>query len=427
MIAARQIAFGRGAGAILPDGVIPIEYLESTGTQYIDTGIKMRGEYNLDITYQIVDASVYYGGIFSCRPYPVNHTASYTLLEFDRFDYGVGAYCTMTQSLDKVNFRCVDGSCYRSNELVKAGKVKDFAAEETAWLFDDRANSGFKGRIFHCSILNGITPVLDLIPVRVGSVGYMYDRVSGRLFGNDGTGVFVLGPDLAGIDIEYTAKDYVQDGLVAMWDGIENAGWGVHDDGATVWKDLVGGIAAEPINYKNNADFAFGWSDGFCKVRHCNLSISAPNITDVINSPQCTYEFALVRRDGNNRFYIVSDKPGLGSWQNAQNGFYVVKGANNIRTSIIKEKSFLLDDHRSLSAVFNNGYRVIFSNGVMVKEDTVTETVSPEITNLVGCGYRYDDFTTCADVNFVRIYNRALTAEEIAHNYEIDKVRFNLP
>lgn len=24
----------------------------------------------------------------------------------------------------------------------------------------------------------------------------------------------------------YTAKDYVQDGLVAMWDGIENAGWG---------------------------------------------------------------------------------------------------------------------------------------------------------------------------------------------------------
>ena len=37
-----------------------------------------------------------------------------------------------------------------------------------------------------------------------------------------------------------TAKDYVQDGLIAMWDGIENAGWGVHDPNATVWKDLVG-------------------------------------------------------------------------------------------------------------------------------------------------------------------------------------------
>lgn len=39
--------------------------------------------------------------------------------------------------------------------------------------------------------------VLDLIPVRVGNVGYMYDRVSGKLFGNVGTGSFILGPDVA--------------------------------------------------------------------------------------------------------------------------------------------------------------------------------------------------------------------------------------
>ena len=32
-----------------------------------------------------------------------------------------------------------------------------------------------------------------------------------------------------------TARDYVQDGLVAMWDGIENAGWGVHYYSDTVW------------------------------------------------------------------------------------------------------------------------------------------------------------------------------------------------
>lgn len=37
---------------------------------------------------------------------------------------------------------------------------------------------------------------IDLIPVRVGQVGYLYDRVSGQLFGNAGTGDFVLGPDI---------------------------------------------------------------------------------------------------------------------------------------------------------------------------------------------------------------------------------------
>ena len=41
---------------------------------------------------------------------------------------------------------------------------------------------------------NGVV-LADMIPVRVGSVGYMYDRVSGQLFGNDGTGDFIVGPD----------------------------------------------------------------------------------------------------------------------------------------------------------------------------------------------------------------------------------------
>ena len=45
-----------------------------------------------------------------------------------------------------------------------------------------------------------------------------------------------------------TAKDYVQDGLIAMWDGIENAGWGSHDSDITIWKDLIGGIGDATID-----------------------------------------------------------------------------------------------------------------------------------------------------------------------------------
>ena len=36
---------------------------------------------------------------------------------------------------------------------------------------------------------------LDFIPVRLGNIGYMYDRVSGEFFGNQGTGAFIIGPD----------------------------------------------------------------------------------------------------------------------------------------------------------------------------------------------------------------------------------------
>lgn len=37
--------------------------------------------------------------------------------------------------------------------------------------------------------------ILDFIPVRVGTTGYMYDKVSGQLFGNAGTGNFIIGAD----------------------------------------------------------------------------------------------------------------------------------------------------------------------------------------------------------------------------------------
>ena len=38
-----------------------------------------------------------------------------------------------------------------------------------------------------------------------------------------------------------SASQYVQDGLLACWDGFENAGADAHDASATVWKDLVAG------------------------------------------------------------------------------------------------------------------------------------------------------------------------------------------
>ena len=40
-----------------------------------------------------------------------------------------------------------------------------------------------------------------------------------------------------------TTWGYIQDGLLACWDGVENAGTGLHDPSATVWKDLTGRYA----------------------------------------------------------------------------------------------------------------------------------------------------------------------------------------
>jgi hypothetical protein len=54
-------------------------------------------------------------------------------------------------------------------------------------------------------IWKGTTLVRDFIPVRKGDVGYLYDNVSNRLFGNSGTGVFTLGRDINPIPATFDA------------------------------------------------------------------------------------------------------------------------------------------------------------------------------------------------------------------------------
>lgn len=54
----------------------------------------------------------------------------------------------------------------------------------------------FTGAIYSFTITEYDQVVHDFIPVRIGSLGYMYDRITGQLLGNIGTGSFTLGPDI---------------------------------------------------------------------------------------------------------------------------------------------------------------------------------------------------------------------------------------
>jgi len=60
------------------------------------------------------------------------------------------------------------------------------------------ASTTFTGKIYYFRISDRSTgnDKAFFIPVRVGQIGYIYDRVSGQLFGNQGTGAFLLGPDV---------------------------------------------------------------------------------------------------------------------------------------------------------------------------------------------------------------------------------------
>ena len=50
-------------------------------------------------------------------------------------------------------------------------------------------------RIYYFSAYNNGVKVNELMPVRIGQVGYLYDKISGTLYANNGTGTLTLGPD----------------------------------------------------------------------------------------------------------------------------------------------------------------------------------------------------------------------------------------
>ena len=203
MIAARQIAFGKAAGKRLP---LPydaeVEYLESTGTQWIDTGVLVDSN-NFVMTASFSKKAsevvpVAFGAMNTVSGYP-----GVLINLMGGFRYGNQQIAASTDT--SVNTMHTYALSYRSLTIDGAtyaatGDVVDTPLEYSLYLFgrNSRGIWGNGASIKFASFVVQESGVLvrDFIPVRKGNVGYMYDCVSGALFGNQGTGEFIVGADV---------------------------------------------------------------------------------------------------------------------------------------------------------------------------------------------------------------------------------------
>lgn len=212
-----------------------------------------------------------------------------------------------------------------------------------------------------------------------------------------------------------TAKSYVQDGLIAMWDGIENAGWGVHDASATTWKDLVGQndmTFAEPSAITVLGD-AMQFTKESVSTGGRSMMASAPsNVVMVDICISCVSGFS-----SNQNIFLGPTSA------NGQNLLSVI-AANRNRGFVCTVGPMLGPGESDIgSCTIATTGSAGWKNGV---------ALTPSSDN--GSGYINDGYVAlCAGalqnfkVHSLRLYSRALTAAEIAANYAVDKVRFNLP
>lgn len=181
-----------------------IEYLGSTGTQYIDTGIKASG--NLAIKINLVDyfTSEHFGQwAFGGRNGYKDKCFGYYILNNGYgdtcFSYGNTEVFDLWYSrFPASSILEIGGGVLKIGDHTKSYSIQTFTSDYNLILFGLQYGGTalpMSAKIGNTYITNG-TITRDFIPVRIGQVGYMYDTVSGELFGNAGTGDFVLGPDV---------------------------------------------------------------------------------------------------------------------------------------------------------------------------------------------------------------------------------------
>lgn len=194
----------------IPANATRIRYLESTGTQYIDTGIVPTGATKVRCVFSL-DNLNNFSPVFWSRG--SSSTDKAFCFEGEnkgqaRWDYGnygplqvanaLVAGQRYTVEVNSGTLSVAESTLQRTEQtFTGAGSIIlfnfcNYVNGERQMLSAARQPV----RIYGFTIYDGTTLVRSFVPVRVGTVGYLFDRVSGQLFGNAGTGDFVLGPDV---------------------------------------------------------------------------------------------------------------------------------------------------------------------------------------------------------------------------------------
>jgi hypothetical protein len=189
-----QITSGGGGGGTLPYDA-EVEYIAANGTQYIDTGITP----TYASTAVIIDCQ--FTGDYSTTQILVGHGSS----GGQWFGNNGSYYATGTKSTISSSTRRPWIIGYQTNKIMLAS----CGIQSISWtgrsainftntlkLFCGNVDYFSNARIYSCRIYTGQTLSLDLIPVRKGTVGQFYDRVSGNFFTNAGSGSFLYGNDI---------------------------------------------------------------------------------------------------------------------------------------------------------------------------------------------------------------------------------------
>ena len=203
----------------LPNEYQEVEYIESTGTQYIDTGYcpyKTKTEVKFKYTGSSNVSGVYILASWTSnnRYYPVAYTGTINGTTYNQFRTAdknniytnLGAYNSEVHS---VIYNDEENKVYFDNILKTTVTDLDTPNTNSIYLFAMHGSTGAENssscRIFSVKLMDKITNTIarNFIPCYRKSdneIG-MYDLVSNQFYTNAGTGVFLMGTEVNKADV----------------------------------------------------------------------------------------------------------------------------------------------------------------------------------------------------------------------------------
>ena len=182
--------------SLLPDGYVLCDYLESTGTQYIDIGLKVSNKTKVELVgKQYTSAS----SLFGVNPLFVITSSQSTdrKKQLCRFRYNNTTQDTDVNILELSKITFDKNKGYINDVLLATFTETTFSSTYNAILFGRRINSSgaleelAQQRIDYFKMWENDVLVRDMIPcLDNNGTPCMYDTVSGKTFYNQGTGEF---------------------------------------------------------------------------------------------------------------------------------------------------------------------------------------------------------------------------------------------
>ena len=217
--------------------------------------------------------------------------------------------------------------------------------------------------------------------------------------------------------------DYVQDGLVLHLDGYRNVGADVpHDATSTRWVDLAGGNAADITHHSPDSsqwtDDGYFFDGNTVAIMNNDITLFTTVTVQVacgnIDTSAQTAKFPSIMG-------LTSTRDSLNIYWNSVQEYWYLKVGDNIAGG---KRNW---DGDYLSAICTGEKKSFFDTSIPSAWGTWDKFIGT-ITPIFGGGRghfaeAYTDWYLKGEIKNARIYDRALTNEELEKNREIDEVR----